>query len=134
MTRFAIGLAVAAAAVAALPAAGRAFQTQALAALNFAFTEIAETAGLTATTVYGGRQTNRYLLETTGCGAAAFDYDGDGWLDLFVVNGTTLDGFPEGKEPTSHLYRNRRDGTFEDVTARAGLALVHRDDGDHAAR
>ena len=124
MTRFAIGLAVAAAAVAALPAAGRAFQTQAPAALNFAFTEIAETAGLTATTVYGGRQTNRYLLETTGCGAAAFDYDGDGWLDLFVVNGTTLDGFPEGKEPTSHLYRNRRDGTFEDVTARAGLALA----------
>jgi hypothetical protein len=124
VTRVAIGLAVAAGAVAALPAAGRAFQAPAPAALNFAFTEIAGRAGLTATTVYGGRQANRYLLETTGCGAAAFDYDGDGWLDLFVVNGTTLDGFPAGKEPTSHLYRNRRDGTFEDVTARAGLALV----------
>ena len=93
-------------------------------ALDFSFTEIAARAGLTAPTTYGGRRTNRYLLETTGCGAAAFDYDGDGWLDLFVVNGTTLEGFPKGKEPTSHLYRNRGGGTFEDVTAKAGLALI----------
>jgi hypothetical protein len=92
--------------------------------LAFAFTDIAERAGLTATTVYGGVKANRYLLETTGTGAAALDYDGDGWLDLFVVNGTTLEGFPKGEEPTSHLYRNRRDGTFEDVTRRAGLALI----------
>jgi hypothetical protein len=92
--------------------------------LDFSFTEIAATAGLTAPTIYGGRETNRYLLETTGCGAAALDYDGDGWMDLFLVNGTTLEGFPEGQAPTSHLYRNRRDGTFEDVTARAGLALA----------
>jgi hypothetical protein len=116
---------VGAAALTAVAASGSGTLAQpALATLEFSFTEIAARAGLTATTVYGGRQTNRYLLETTGCGAAAFDYDGDGWLDLFVVNGTTLDGFPAGKEPTSHLYRNRRDGTFEDVTARAGLALV----------
>ena len=92
--------------------------------LGFSFTEIAARAGLTVPTTYGGRHTNRYLLETTGCGAAAFDYDNDGWLDLFIVNGTTLEGFPNGKEPTSHMYRNRRDGTFEDVTAKAGLALV----------
>ena len=92
--------------------------------LGFSFTEIAARAGLTAPTIYGGRESNRYLLETTGCGAAALDYDGDGWLDLFLVNGTTLEGFPEGQAPTSHLYRNRRDGTFEDVTARAGLALA----------
>ena len=45
-------------------------------------------------------------------------------LDLFFVNGTTLEGFPPGREPTSHLYRNRGDGTFEDVTAKAGLALT----------
>ena len=56
------------------------------------------------------------------CGVAAFDYDSDGWLDVFVVNGTTLEGFPKGKEPTSHLYRNRRDGTFEDVTPRPACA------------
>jgi enediyne biosynthesis protein E4 len=92
--------------------------------LTFSFTDIASRAGLTARTVYGGERTNRYLLETTGCGAAAFDYDGDGWADLFLVNGTTLQGFPRDTAPTSHLYRNRRDGTFEDVTERAGLALV----------
>src|SRR6185436_691633 len=45
-----------------------------------------------------------------------------GWLDIFQVNGTTLDGFPKGQEPTNHLYRNKHDGTFEDVTVRAGLA------------
>jgi enediyne biosynthesis protein E4 len=92
--------------------------------LTFAFTEMSARAGLTAVTVYGGVRTNRYLLETTGTGVAALDYDADGWLDAFVVNGTTLDGFPRGKEPTSHLYRNKRDGTFEDVTAGAGLALT----------
>jgi enediyne biosynthesis protein E4 len=92
--------------------------------LGFSFSEVASSAGLSAITVYGGIRTNRYLLETTGSGAAAFDYDGDGWQDLFVVNGTTLDGFPKGQEPTSHLYRNKRDGTFEDVSAKAGLALT----------
>jgi enediyne biosynthesis protein E4 len=92
--------------------------------LAFAFTDIAARAGLTARTVYGGERTNRYLVETTGTGAAAFDYDGDGWIDIFLVNGSTLDGFPDGAGPTSHLYRNRRDGTFEDVTQAAGLALT----------
>jgi hypothetical protein len=89
--------------------------------LPFSFTNVAETAGLTAVTVFGGKQTNRYLLETTGCGAAFLDYDDDGWLDAFLVNGTTLEGFPKGNEPRNHLYRNRRDGTFEDTTARSGL-------------
>ena len=91
--------------------------------LTFAFTETASRAGLTAPTVYGGVHSNRFLLETTGTGVAALDADNDGWLDVFIVNGTTLEGFPKGKEPTSHLYRNKRDGTFEDVTGRAGLAL-----------
>ena len=90
--------------------------------LPFSFTNVAAQAGLTATTVFGGREQNRYLLETTGCGAAFFDFDNDGRLDAFLVNGTTLEGFPKGQEPTNHLYRNRSDGTFEDVTARAGLA------------
>ena len=94
------------------------------AALGFSFAEVAEAAGLTAKTVFGGQKTNRYLLETTGSGVAVLDYDGDDWLDVFVVNGTTLEGFPKGQEPTSHLYRNRRDGSFEDVTAKAGLVLT----------
>jgi enediyne biosynthesis protein E4 len=91
------------------------------AGLGFAFTEVAQKAGLTAVTVFGGTGANRYLLETTGAGVALFDYDGDGRLDVFFVNGTTLAGFPKGQEPVNHLYRNRGDGTFEDVTARSGL-------------
>ena len=89
---------------------------------GFSFTNVAAQAGLDAVTVFGGKGTNKYLLETTGTGAAFFDYDGDGWLDVFLVNGTTLEGFPKGQEPTNHLYRNRGDGTFEDVTREAGLA------------
>jgi hypothetical protein len=56
-----------------------------------------------------------------GCGVALFDYDNDGWLDIFLVNGSTLKG---GRQPTSFLFRNNRDGTFTDVTAKAGL-LCH---------
>jgi hypothetical protein len=89
--------------------------------LGFSFTNIAREAGLNAKTVFGGEKSNTYLLETTGTGAAAFDFDGDGWLDIFLVNGTVLEGFPKGQEPTNHLYRNKGNGTFEDVTARAGL-------------
>ncbi|HKC14024.1 MAG TPA: CRTAC1 family protein [Vicinamibacteria bacterium] len=100
---------------------GRAFP-QAGEPLGFGFKNVAREAGLDATTIFGGRETNKYLLETTGCGVAFLDYDNDGWLDVFLVNGTTLEGFPKGKEPTNHLYHNRGDGTFEDVTAKAGLA------------
>ena len=90
--------------------------------LGFSFTNVAREAGLGAVTVFGGRETNKYLLETTGCGAAWLDYDNDGWLDAFLVNGTTLEGFPKQQQPTNHLYRNRRDGTFEDVTLSTGVA------------
>ena len=62
--------------------------------------------------MFGGTETNKYLLETTGTGVAVIDYDDDGWLDVFVVNGSVLEGFPHGNVPTSHLYRNQRDGTF----------------------
>jgi len=89
--------------------------------LGFSFKEVAAEAGLIATTVFGGKEANRYLLETTGTGVALFDYDGDGFLDVFLVNGTTLEGFPKGKEPINHLFRSRGNGTFEDVTARAGV-------------
>jgi hypothetical protein len=91
--------------------------------LGFSLVDVAREAGVTAVTTYGGEKTNKYLLETTGTGVAMFDYDNDGWLDLFFVNGTTLEGFPAAAEPASHLYRNRGDGTFEDTTAKADLAL-----------
>ena len=90
-------------------------------ALGFSFRNTAREAGLTAITVYGGKDTNKYLLETTGCGVAVLDFDNDGWLDVFIVNGSVLEGFPRGGAPSSHLYRNRHDGTFEDVTAASGL-------------
>src|SRR5690348_7459113 len=90
--------------------------------LGFSFENVARQAGLNHVTVFGGSAANKYLLETTGTGVAFVDYDEDGWLDLFFVNGTTLEGFPADKAPTNHLYRNKADGTFEDVTVRAGLA------------
>jgi len=86
------------------------------------FTDVAERSGLTAINVFGGKDTKKYIIETTGTGVAIFDYDNDGWPDLFLVNGTTLEGFPEGKAPTNHLYHNNHDGTFTDVTVTAGLA------------
>jgi hypothetical protein len=77
---------------------------------------------LNAKTICGGEHKNKYLLETTRCGVAFYDYDNDGWLDIVLVNGTRLEGFPAGSEPTSDLFRNNRDGTFTDVTAKAGVA------------
>ena len=82
------------------------------------FLNIGRESGLNAKTIFGGEHKNKYLLETTGCGVAFYDYDNDGWLDIFLVNGTRLEGFPAGNEPTSHLFRNNRDGTFTDVTRR----------------
>jgi enediyne biosynthesis protein E4 len=90
--------------------------------LGVSFLDVARESGLNAKTVFGGEHKNKYLLETTGCGIAFYDYDNDGWLDIFIVNGSRLEGFPAGTEPTSHLFRNNRDGTFTDVTAKAGVA------------
>ncbi len=90
--------------------------------LGVSFINVARESGLNAKTIYGGEHKNKYLLETTGCGVAFYDYDNDGWLDIFLVNGTRLEGFPKGQEPTSHLFKNNRDGTFTDVTLKAGIA------------
>ena len=90
--------------------------------LGVTFVDVGRASGLNAKTIYGGEHKNKYLLETTGCGIAFYDYDNDGWLDIFVVNGTRLEGFPSGQEPVSHLFKNNRDGTFTDVTLKAGVA------------
>src|ERR1700747_1673553 len=88
------------------------------------FTDIAEKAGLTSQNIFGGVDTKKYIIETTGNGVAIFDYENDGWPDIFLVNGTRLHGFPAGKAPTNRLYRNNHDGTFTDVTAKAGLTAT----------
>jgi hypothetical protein len=85
------------------------------------FVDIASTAGLTEATIYGGIEQKRYIIETNGCGAAFFDYDNDGWIDILLLSGTRLGGFPSGKEPSNKLYRNNHNGTFTDVTEKAGL-------------
>lgn len=88
------------------------------------FTDVAAKAGLTQPTVYGGIERKRYIIETNGCGVAFYDYDQDGWMDLLVLSGTRLEGFPKGKEPTTQLYRNNRNGTFTDITTGSGLERV----------
>jgi enediyne biosynthesis protein E4 len=86
------------------------------------FVDEAAKAGLSAPNTFGGVDTKKFIIETTGTGVAIFDYDNDGWPDIFVVNGTTLDPLPGSKPPTNHLYHNNHDGTFTDVTEKAGLA------------
>ena len=90
--------------------------------LGYSYVDVARASGLNAKTTYGGEHKNRFLLETTGCGVAFFDFDQDDWLDIFLVNGSRLEGFPKGQEPVSRLFKNNRDGTFSDVTAQSGLA------------
>jgi hypothetical protein len=86
------------------------------------FQDIAAKVGVTARHVTGAQFEKKYIIETTGSGVALFDYDNDGWLDIFLVNGTTLEGFPKGQEPGNHLYHNNRNGTFTDVTEKVNLA------------
>jgi enediyne biosynthesis protein E4 len=88
------------------------------------FTDIAEKSGLTMQEIFGGVDTKKYIIETTGTGVAIFDYDNDGWPDIFLVNGTRLEGFSSGQAPSNHLYRNNHDGTFSDVTVKAGLVAT----------
>src|SRR5438270_1108973 len=83
------------------------------------FVDIAKEAGLTQPVIYGEADHKDYILETMGCGCAFFDYDNDGWMDIFVLSGTRFAEAPP--DATNRLYKNNRDGTFSDVTAKAGL-------------
>ncbi|HEU4478089.1 MAG TPA: VCBS repeat-containing protein, partial [Pyrinomonadaceae bacterium] len=85
------------------------------------FTDVAGTVGLSDPTIYGEVDKKRYIIETNGCGVAFVDYDNDGWVDLFTLSGTRLTGITAGREPTNRLYRNKGNGTFIDVTDKAGL-------------
>ena len=88
---------------------------------NCRLTDVAAQAGLTAPVIYGGVDHNAYIIEAMGCGVAFLDYDNDGWLDIFVMSGARWgEETPPGT--TNRLYHNNRDGTFTDVTEKAGLA------------
>jgi hypothetical protein len=89
---------------------------------NAHFLDVAAEAGLVAPVIYGNADSKDYILEATGCGCAFIDYDNDGWMDIFLLSGTRLEGAPPGA--TNRLYKNNRDGTFADVTEKSGLGDV----------
>ena len=84
--------------------------------------DIASASGVDALNTYGGDTHKEFIIETTGNGAVIFDYDNDGWPDIYLPNGSTVDVSGKNKSPTGHLYHNNRNGTFSDVTQHAGLA------------
>ena len=88
---------------------------------SFSFVDIAAQAGLAHPSIYGGVETKQFIIETNGCGVAFYDYDQDGWMDLFVMSARQLEEPLKGQEPTNRLYRNNRNGTFTNVTKQAGL-------------
>ncbi len=86
------------------------------------FTDISQQSGLAAQNVSGDELKKKYLVEMNGSGIAFIDYNNDGYVDLFVVNGSRF-GAPSSPPSTNHLYRNNGDGTFTDVTEKSGLAV-----------
>lgn len=92
------------------------------AAATASFRDVSARAGLGSVIVSGGPKKN-YVLEVNGSGVCWIDYDQDGWTDLYLVNGATLANLQgrEQQRTTNHLYRNNRDGTFSDVTVKAGV-------------
>src|ERR1700728_2905897 len=88
---------------------------------NAHFIDVAASAGLNAPVICGTQDHKTYILEAVGCGAAFIDYDNDGWLDIFLLSSTRLEGSPGA---TNRLYKNNRDGTFTDVTEKAGLRRI----------
>ena len=92
-------------------------------AAEVVFVDTAAAAGITLKDISGGPE-KKAVLQTLGHGAAWFDYDSDGWLDLYLANGSTLDKI-EGRDPEpppgGRLYRNQGDGTFQDTTRRSGI-------------
>jgi enediyne biosynthesis protein E4 len=86
------------------------------------FTDIAAQAGLSMRFTVGGETTKKYILEANGTGVAFVDFDNDGKLDIFLVNGSKLEGFRGADAPTNRLYRNSGQSGFVDVTKKAGVA------------
>jgi hypothetical protein len=95
-------------------------------AAGVTFTDVAASAGLHFTHI-NGASPDKHLVETMGSGGLLFDFDADGNLDVFLVDGGSLVDAQTAARASHRLFRNRGDGTFEDVTARAGIR--HRDYG-----
>ena len=89
------------------------------------FTNITRSSGVTFLHLNGAEKKKPYLFEAKGGGAGFFDFDKDGWLDLLMVQGSTLERFRKGDNPHCSLYQNQRDGTFADRTKEAGLTSPH---------
>jgi len=91
------------------------------------FTDVTDASGIDFVQSFGDDDFSN-LIEAVGSGAVWLDYDGDGWVDLYMLTGTWHEGVSSGERPASpphnRLFRNRGDGTFEDVTGRAGVACV----------
>ena len=87
---------------------------------KISFTDITRAAGIDFHLTCGGPE-KRYIMESMCGGVAVFDYDNDGWMDIFLVNGSTLQDVKAGKCHPGKLYRNNHDGTFSDVAAKSGI-------------
>lgn len=89
------------------------------------FTEVSAESGLAIRSTSGNDTAKKYIIEANGSGVALIDYDNDGHLDLFLVNGSRLEGFGKGRPATNHLFRNTGGAAnrpaFEEVTAKAGV-------------
>jgi hypothetical protein len=85
------------------------------------FADITASSSISFHHINGDPKDKKYIFEAKGGGIAAFDFDNDGWMDILLVQGSTLERFKEGKNPGPVLYRNQRNGTFVDVTQKAGL-------------
>ena len=86
------------------------------------FEDVTKQAGLSGWTHKMGVPEKKFIVETNGSGVCLLDYDNDGWLDIYLVNGASFNSL-DGKEPTPHagLFHNNHDGTFTDVSAKAGV-------------
>ena len=106
-----------------LPSTAQIPKPSSTAAPNITFTEVTPAAGLSSFKSVHGTSAKDYLIEAPGAGCAFVDYDNDGWLDIYLVNGSTVNAL-RGKEPQPRaaLFHNNKDGTFTDVTNKAGVA------------
>ncbi len=91
---------------------------------GFLFSDVTAKSGIDFHLTCGGSE-KRYIMESMCGGIAVFDYDNDGWMDVFLLNGSTLEDYRAGKCHPSKLYRNNHDGSFIDVSAKAGLAACN---------